>query len=118
MEATNFSCVNHEVARVNIVSLHYHFENFRLVNGTFFHELNALVLNCDSMVHIVIKLHLNLILQLSVFPHEIWILIGVGEVMTVLSEETDLAVVCPRVESVSHWILCPDSAVLATSQQE
>ena len=115
MEATNFSCVNHEVARVNIVSLHYHLKDLRLMDGALFHKLDALVLNCDRMVHIVVKLNLNLVLQLSVLLHEIWILVRVGEVMTVLSEESDLAIVCPGVESVSHGVLRPNAHIFSTS---
>ena len=116
MEATNFSCVNCEVAGVNIVSFHYHLKDLGLVNGALFHKLNALVLHCDRMVHIVIQLDLNLVLQLSVLPHEIWVFVGVGEVMTILSEEADLAVVCPRIESISHGVLRPNAHIFATSK--
>ncbi len=70
------------------------------------------------MVNIVIQLHLYLILQLSILIHELLLINILHEVLIVLRNQVRLTDVCPRIESVSHGVLCPQSQVLASSEQE
>ena len=70
VEAHCFCSVDYEVACVDIVALHDHFEDFRLMYLTFLHEVNDLVLNCDRVVRIVIQLSLQLIFELTVLLEE------------------------------------------------
>ena len=54
VEAHGLLCVDDEVACINVVAFHDHLEDFRLVNSAFLHEADALILNGDHVVHIVI----------------------------------------------------------------
>lgn len=94
-EAQSLLCVDDEVGGVNVVALHHHVENLRLVHRAFLHELDHLVLHCDCVVNVVIKLDLELVLELAVFLEEVFIVDGIGEVLIVLSQQVHLAVVCP-----------------------
>ncbi len=67
VEAQGLSSVHNEVRCVNVITLHHHLENFRLMNRAFFHELDALVLHSDRVVHIVVKLNFELVFELAVF---------------------------------------------------
>ena len=110
--------VDGKVARVNIVALHNHLEYFGLMNSTLFHEVDDLILDCDGVVNVVVKLHLKLVLKLSVFLEEVFVIDGISKVFIIFSEEIHLAVVGPRVEAVSHWVLCPNTHVLAATEKE
>ena len=88
------------------------------MNGALLHELDALVLHCDRMVHIIVKLHLQLVFQLAVFLQEVFVVDGIGEVFSVFCEQMDLAVVRPLVETIAHRVLCPNADILATSQEK
>ena len=70
------------------------------------------------MVDIVVKLNLHLILKLSILIHDLFLINILHEVLIVLTDQMRLTNVCPRVESVSHGVLCPQSQVLASSKQE
>ena len=70
VEAHRLLRVDYEVACVNIVTLHDHIEDFRLVYLTFLHEVNNLVLNSDRMVRIVIQLGLQFVFELTVLLEE------------------------------------------------
>lgn len=54
--------VDREIACVDIVSLQYLLKNFRLMNGTFFHKVDDLILLNDGVLGVVVKLNLDLIL--------------------------------------------------------
>ena len=110
--------VDFKVTCVDIVTLHYHLEHFRLMHGTFLHKVDYLVLNGDCMVDVVVKLHLKLVLQLPVLLQKLFIIYGVSEVFIIFGEETGFADVSPVVELVSHWVLGPDAQVLATPKEE
>jgi hypothetical protein len=110
--------VDFKVASVDIVTLHYHLEHFRLVHGTFFHKVDYLVLNGDGVVDVVVKLHLKLVLQLSVLLQKLLVVYGVGKVFVIFGEETGFADVGPVVKLVSHGVLGPDAQVLATPEEE
>jgi hypothetical protein len=88
------------------------------VNGAFLHKADDLVLHGDGVVDVVVKLHLELVLQLSVLLQEFLVFDGFSEVMVILSEEVDLAVGSPRVEAVTHWVLRPNADVLAATEEE
>ena len=111
-------CVDDEVGGVNVVALHDHLENFRLVHRALLHELDHLVLHCDCMVNVVVKLDLELVLELSVFLEEVFIVDGIGEVLVILSQQVHLAVVGPGVEPVTHWVLSPYADILASSKEQ
>ena len=70
------------------------------------------------MVHVVIKLHLQLVFQLTVLLQELFVVDGVCEVLVILRQQVHLAVADPGVELVAHGVLSPDAAVLTTLQQE
>jgi hypothetical protein len=110
--------VDFKVTCVDIVTLHHHLEHFRLMHGTLLHKVDYLVLDCDSMVDVVVELDLELVLQLPVLLQKLLLVYGVGEVFIVFGKETGFADVGPVVELVSHGILGPDTQVLATSEQE
>ena len=112
------SSVDLEITCVNIVSLHYHFKNFRLMDGTLFHEVNGFVLDGDGLVHVVFELDLQLVLELAVLLEEDLLFDGVRELFVVLGEQVHFAVVHPVVVLVAHGVLSPDAAVLAAAQQE
>ena len=116
-EAESFLSVDDEVASVNVVALHDHFEDFRLMDSAFLHEADDLVLDSNGVINVVIKLNLDLIFQLTVLLLEVFFVDGVSEVVTILSDEVDLAVVGPRVESITHGVLCPNADVFATSKE-
>ena len=118
VETHRLSCVDHEVARVDVVALQDLLEDLRLVNGALLHEANDLVLHHHGVVHIVVQLYLHLVLKLAVLPQEDLFVDWVGEVVSVLSQEVDFAVGGPGVEPVTHGVLCPDADVFATSEQQ
>jgi hypothetical protein len=108
--------VDGEVARVDIVSLHDHFKDFGLMNGTLLHEVDDLILDCDGVVDVVVKLHLKLVLQLSVLLQEVFVVDGISKVLIIFSKKIHLAVVGPGVEAVSHGVLCPNAHVLTATE--
>lgn len=110
--------VNDEVACVNVVSFKNHLEDFRLMHSTFLHEVDNFILDNDGMIYVVIELHLNFVLKLSLLGQEVLLLNRFSEIFVVLSQEVELANVGPRVESITHWILGVESNILATSQQK
>jgi len=118
VETKCFLSVDGEVARVNIVALHDHLEDFGLMNSTLLHEVDDLILDCDGVINVVVKLHLKLVLKLSVFLEEVFVVDGISKVFIIFSKEIHLAVVGPRVESVSHRVLRPNSHVLAATKKE
>jgi hypothetical protein len=111
------SSIDGEVASVDVVALHHHFENFGLVDCALLHEVDDFVLYGHSVVHIVVQLHLELVLELTCLLQELLIVDWISEILVIFSEETHLAIVGPRVEFITHGVLCPNAAVLATSKQ-
>jgi len=77
--------VNNEVGSVNVIALNNHFKDLRLMNSTFFHEVNSLVLHHNSVIHIVIELNLHLVLKLTSFVQEFLIFNGISKVFVILS---------------------------------
>lgn len=108
--------VDNEIAGVDVVSLKDLFEDFGLVHSALFHEVNDFILYDDCMVNVVVKLNLHFVLKLSCLVHEVLILNWVSKVFVVLSQEVEFANVSPRVESVSHWVLCIEPNVFTSSQ--
>ena len=108
--------VDDEIAGVDVVSLHDHLEDLWLVNCALFHKVNDLVLDRDGVVHIVVQLHLQLVLELSVLLQEVFVIDGICEVFVVLGQQVHLAVVGPGVEAITHGVLRPNAHVLASSQ--
>ena len=117
-ETESLFSVDSEVRSVDIVSLHDHIKDFRLVNGSFLHEVDDLILDSDGVVHIVVKLDLELVFELTVLFEEIFIIDGVCEVLVILSQKMHLAVVGPRVESITHGVLCPYTSVFTASKEQ
>lgn len=110
--------VDLEITRINVVALHDHFEDFRLMHRALLHEVQNLILNCDCLVHVVLYLRLQLILELAILLQELLILHWVGKVLVVLRQQVQLAVVDPTVVTVTKWVHIPDAAVFATTEQE
>mgnify|MGYP003330991012 FL=1 len=110
--------VDGEVASVDVVSLEDHLEHLRLVDSAFLHKVDDLILLNDGMLCVVVKLALDLILELTALLQELLVLNRISEVLVIFSEQVGLIDVGPGVVSVSHGVLSPDTDVLATSQQE
>ena len=115
VEAHSLSCVDREVASVNVVTFHDHFENFRLVDSAFFHKADDLVLHHHSVINIVVKLNCDLVLELTILAQEVFFVDRVSKVLLVLSQKVDLAIGSPRVEPIAHGVLRPNAHVLASS---
>ena len=110
-------CVDHIVARIDVVALNHPLEDLGLVHGSLLHEVDDLVLHGDGVINVVVKLHLSFILKLTGFIEELFIVWRNGEVFTVFSYQVELADVSPGVEPVAHWVHGPDSNVLTSSQK-
>lgn len=118
VEAHGFLRVDHEVARVNVVALHDHFKDLRLVHSAFLHEVDHLVLHSHRVVHVVVQLHLQLVFQLAVLFKEVFVINGVSEVLIILRQQVNLAVIGPRVVTITHWVLRPNADVLASAEEQ
>lgn len=118
VESHVVSGVDHVITSINIVSLHDHLKDLRLVNSSFLHEVNDLILNHHSVIDVVFKLYLDFVLKLSVLLQDLLIFNRVSEILIIFSQQVHFAVVSPRVESISKRILCPNSDVLATLEKQ
>ena len=108
--------VDNEVTCVNVVAFDHHLKDLWLVHNALLHEVHNLVLHQLLMVHIVVQLHLQLILKLTILLQEVFFFHWVCELLVVFSQQVHLAVVCPGVVPVAHWVHCPNSDILATSE--
>ena len=95
VESNTVVCINDEIAGVDVVSLHDHFEDLRLVHSTLLHEIYDLILYHNSVINVVVKLNLQFILKLTCLVQEFLIFNGFCEILVVLSEEVEFANVCP-----------------------
>ena len=118
IESDVMSCINYEVSSINIVTLHNHFEYFWLMNCSFFHKVNNLILYHDRMINIVIHLNLDFIFKLPSFIQKISIINWIFEILIIFSQKIHFINMTPRVKSIHHWILCDKSYILPSSQQE
>lgn len=118
LEAHVVRSVDGEVGAVDVVTLHNHLENFWLMHNSLLHEVNDFVLDCDGVVHIMVKLHLQFVLKLSILLQELFVVNWFSEVLIIFGEQVHFTVCDPRVELVSHWVLSPYAAVLASLQQK
>ena len=57
--------VDGEVTSVDVVSLEDLLEHFRLVDSAFLHKVDDLILLDDGMLGVVVKLALDLVLELT-----------------------------------------------------
>lgn len=87
--------VDLKVAGINVVTFHGHFKDLRLVNGTLLHEVDNLVLHSNCLIHVVLYLHLQFILQLTVFLQELLIINWIGEIFVIFCEKVKLTVMNP-----------------------
>lgn len=110
--------VDLEIAGINVVALHDHFEDLRLMHRTLLHEIQNLILHSDRLVHVVLHLQLQLVFQLTVLFQELLVFHWIGEILIILSQQVQLAVVDPGVVTVTERIHIPDAAVFATAEQE
>lgn len=78
--------VNGEVRCVDVVAFEHHFEDLWLMDLSFLHEHDDLVLLGDGLFNIVIKLDLNFVFNLSLFSEEIFILWWESEVFAIFSQ--------------------------------
>lgn len=118
IESYTVVSVDCEVGGVNIVALHNPFEDLRLMHSALLHEVDCLILHYDCVIDVVIELHLQFVLELPGLVEELLVLNWLRKVLVVLSEEVELADVRPGIEAVAHGVLCPNSHILSTSQEE
>ena len=78
--------VHREVSRVNVVALEHHLQNLRLMDGTFLHKVQNLILLSDGVVHVVVKLELHLVLELPVLLERLLVLSGISKVLVILGQ--------------------------------
>lgn len=109
--------VDCEVTCINVVALEDHFEDLWLVDCAFLHETDDLVLLGDGLLDVVVQLHLDFVLDLAGLVEEVFVFWWVREVLSILSQQVELADVGPRVVPVAHWVHRPNPHVLTTSQQ-
>lgn len=109
-------CVYAEVTCIDVVSFHNHLEDLRLVHCALLHEVYDLILNNNCMIHVVIKLNLQLVLQLAGLIKELLIFHWVRKIFIVLGEKVHFTDVSPRVVAITHWVARMYSQVLATSE--
>ena len=105
MEAQVVLSIDGEVARINVVSLEYLLKDFRLVHIALSHEADYLILDCDRVIDVVVKLYLNFVLQLSLASHEIFFFDIFHEIFATLGEQVEVTNVRPRVEAIAHRVL-------------
>lgn len=116
-ESNRMVSVDNEVRCIDIVTFEHHLEDLWLMHCSLLHKLNDLVLLCNGMVHVMVKLGLNFVLELSCFRQEVLVLSWDSKVLSVLSEEVELADMCPGIVPVTHWVHGPDPNILSTSEQ-
>lgn len=68
------------------------------------------------MIDVVVKLDIDLVLQLTIFLEEVFVIDGICKVLIIFGEEVHFAVVGPGVELISHRVLRPNADVLAASK--
>lgn len=110
-------CADGEVTGIDVVTLHYHFENLWLVDLTFLHEVDDFILDHNSVIDEVLDLNLELVLKLSLLGHDLLVFSWLCEVLIVLGKEMHFTDVSPRVPSIPHRVLGPESDILASSQK-
>ena len=110
--------VDLEVASVNVVALEHHLKDLRLVDSALLHKVDYFVLHRDGVVHVVVDLHLDLVLHLATLFKELLIVNWVSKVLIVFGQQTQFTVVDPIVVLVTHGVLSPNTAVLASAEQE
>lgn len=88
-------CVYHIVCCINVVTLQHLLEKFRLMNLAFLHEVNDLILVGQGLVNIVVKLDLYLILELTFFAKEIFLIRVLSEIFAILSKKIKLIGIGP-----------------------
>ena len=87
--------VDREITRVNVVAFEHHFKNFWLVHCALLHKTYHFVLLRDGLLHVVIELNLDFVLNLTRLGEEVLVLWWEGEVLAILSQQVELADVRP-----------------------
>lgn len=110
------SGVDAEIAGVNMESLGHGFEQFWMVDGSFLHEVEQLVLLGNTLLSEVVQLDSQFVLELS-FLGEIVGFISVIEVLIILGQWMEELVFSPGGDSVSSKSGHLDLAELTSSQK-
>jgi hypothetical protein len=76
--------VDRKVGSVDVVALNHHLKYFGLMNSAFLHKVNDLVLDCHGVIHVVVELHLDLVLELPILFEELLIIDRVRKVFVIL----------------------------------
>ncbi len=108
--------VDLEVSGINMVAFDDLFEYFWLVDSALLHEVDDLVVDIDTLVHVVLKLNLYFILELAFLGKE-FSLIRISILHVVLSEEVHLGDGGPRHIPVTDGSLRRHLQVLASPQE-
>jgi hypothetical protein len=87
------------------------------MHGTLLHKVDDLILDNNCVIHIVVQLHLQFVLQLAGLVQKLFIFNWISKVFVILSEQVHFADVRPGVEAIAHGVLCPDAYVFATSEE-
>ena len=84
-------CVYHIVTCVDVVPFKDLLKYFWLVDFTLLHEIDCLILDHDCVIHVVIKLYLYFILQLSSLRKELFLIDILYKLGVVLGEQVELS---------------------------
>ena len=88
------------------------------MHGALLHEVNDLVLHNDCVINVIIKLHLDLVLELTALVEWLLIFYWLSEVFVILGKEVHFADVGPRVKAITHGVLGPNAEILSASEKE
>jgi hypothetical protein len=118
-------CINNEIGSINIIGLHYCFEQLWLMNDSFLMEVDQLFLSAKinyrivsiyTLFSIVIALYGSLISQLSLLIQEIC-LIFFRKVQPILGQDIEVLAFSPDGESIIGDTTGLDFDVPTTSQE-
>jgi len=110
------SSVDGVIRSVNVVSFHDGFEELRMVDSAFFHEINDDILgDCTHFLQII-ALHTEFIFQLAFFGEEFCVVSAI-EVLLVSSEGVELVGFDPRSEFITTQRLSFDLSDFTTSEK-
>lgn len=104
------------IGSVNVVSFHDCFEELRMVDSTFFHEIDDDVLrDCTHFLQII-ALNSEFILQLAFFGEEFCVVSAI-EVLLISSEGVELVGFHPRSEFITTQRLGLDLSYFTASEE-
>ena len=110
------SSVDGVIRSIDVVSFHDGFKELRMVDSTFFHEIDDDVLGDGTHFLQIVALHTELIFQLAFFSEEFGVVSAI-EVLLISSEGVELVGFDPRSEFITTQRLCLNLGYFTTSEK-